>query len=86
LFTVHPNDIFQRQNQSNEARVMGSLNPYWLSIELDSIDATTEKWSAALWASYQATLLDLTKSEFGRSKALEDLERLGFEDFAAPAY
>lgn len=35
---------------------MESLNPCWLSIELNSIDADVAKWSGALLASYQASL------------------------------
>jgi hypothetical protein len=42
---------------------MGSLNPQWLSIELESIDATVENWSAAVWTSYQAALKTLVKKE-----------------------
>ena len=42
---------------------MGSLNPQWLSIELESIDATVENWSAAVRASYQAALQTLVKKE-----------------------
>jgi hypothetical protein len=42
---------------------MGSLNPQWLSIELESIDATVENWSAAVWTSYQAALQSLVKKE-----------------------
>jgi len=35
---------------------MGSLNPEWLAIELDSIDATVESWSEAIQASYKAAI------------------------------
>ena len=46
---------------------MGSLNPRWLSIELDSIDATMEKWIPALWASYQASLQTLAGDDIARN-------------------
>jgi hypothetical protein len=49
---------------------MGSLNPHWLSIELDSIDATTQKWNAAIWASYQATLHALTERQLQEAAQL----------------
>jgi hypothetical protein len=42
---------------------MGSLNPRWLSIELESIDATVENWSAAVRTSYEAALQTLVKRE-----------------------
>ena len=35
---------------------MGSLNPEWLAIELDSIDATAKNWSSAIRASYKAAV------------------------------
>ena len=35
---------------------MGSLNPEWLAIELDSIDATVKNWSEAIQASYKAAV------------------------------
>ncbi len=34
---------------------MDSLNPHWLSIELSTIDASTNKWNAALQSSYEAS-------------------------------
>jgi hypothetical protein len=40
-------------------RVMGSLNPRWLTIELESIDATVENWNAAIRTSYEAALQSL---------------------------
>lgn len=46
---------------------MGSLNPQWLSIELESIDATIEKWSPALWASYEASLLNIAANDIARA-------------------
>ena len=42
---------------------MGSLDPHWLTIELDSIDATIENWSPALWISFEATLQTLLSNE-----------------------
>jgi len=42
---------------------MDSLNPNWLSIELGSIDESTEKWNAALQASYEASFHPLTRPE-----------------------
>jgi len=44
---------------------MDSLNPHWLSIELDSIDASTEKWNVALRTSYEASIRELTRAEKG---------------------
>ncbi len=38
---------------------MDSLNPHWLSIELSTIDASTEKWNAALRSSYEASFRPL---------------------------
>lgn len=35
---------------------MGSLNPEWLAIELNSIDATAKNWSNAVQASYKAAV------------------------------
>jgi len=40
---------------------MDSLNPHWLSIELDSIDDSTDKWNAALQTSYEASFRLLTE-------------------------
>jgi hypothetical protein len=45
---------------------MGTLNPRWLSIELESIDATVENWSMAIRTSYEAALQTLTKKEVVR--------------------
>jgi hypothetical protein len=42
---------------------MGSLNPDWLSIELSTIDASTEKWTAAIRSSYEASFRSLINSE-----------------------
>jgi hypothetical protein len=39
---------------------MGALNPEWLSIEAQSIDAAVENWGEAVRSSYQATLQSLT--------------------------
>jgi hypothetical protein len=60
---------------------MGSLNPEWLSIELDSIDATVENWTAALWSSYQSTLQSLAAEDIARAHARlnNDLDDLASE-------
>jgi hypothetical protein len=42
---------------------MDSLNPSWLSIELDSIDADIEKWNEALRTSYEASFGAITREE-----------------------
>lgn len=42
---------------------MDSLNPSWLSIELDAIDADVEKWSDALRTSYEASVSELARAE-----------------------
>lgn len=42
---------------------MDSLNPYWLSIELSTIDASTDKWNAALRSSYEASFRSLLNKE-----------------------
>ena len=60
---------------------MGSLNPQWLSIELDSIDATIENWSPALWTSYEASLLTLAANDIAHSYLVENNSHL--EEIAA---
>jgi len=47
---------------------MGSLNPQWLNIELESIDATVENWSSALWDSYEAALQTLISDQITRRR------------------
>lgn len=42
---------------------MGTLNPEWLSIEAQSIDAAVENWGEAVRASYQATLQSLASAD-----------------------
>jgi hypothetical protein len=42
---------------------MGTLNPRWLSIELEMISATVENWSAAVRNSYDAALQASLKQE-----------------------
>jgi hypothetical protein len=42
---------------------MGSLNPEWLSIESERIDAASAKWSKAISMSYQAVLRALATAE-----------------------
>jgi hypothetical protein len=56
---------------------MGSLNPHWLSIELESIDATVENWSVAVRTSYQAALQTLVKKEASQEQfdAIYELAR-----------
>jgi hypothetical protein len=41
---------------------MDSLNPRWLTIELDSIDHDVEKWNDALRRSYEASFRALTQA------------------------
>jgi hypothetical protein len=41
--------------------IMDSLNPEWLSIEVQSIDLAMEGWSEAMKASYDAALLSLSE-------------------------
>ena len=58
---------------------MDSLNPHWLSIELSTIDASTEKWSAALRSSYEASFRALINinNEYGTVDASLDPLRIG---------
>ena len=42
---------------------MSSLNPRWLIVEMEAIDATVNNWSAAVSMSYQSLLQTLTRSE-----------------------
>jgi len=54
---------------------MGSLNPEWLSIELNSIDATAENWSSAIQASYKAAVESMHNKEVQKqSPSLESAE------------
>jgi hypothetical protein len=46
---------------------MGSLNPHWLSVELDLIDATIQHWNSALIESFQATLLTMAAQDNSRA-------------------
>jgi hypothetical protein len=57
---------------------MDSLNPEWLSIEVQSIDLAMEGWSEAMKASYDAALLSLLslseeRDDAARDKAIEML-------------
>jgi hypothetical protein len=78
LFTVGANDIRVDQNQSNEVVRMGSLDPRWLSVELDSIDATIKTWTPALCDSYEAALrafADATGTSVNFPQIHGDLEK-----------
>lgn len=58
---------------------MGSLNPQWLIIELDLIDATIENWSCALSDSYAATvqtLLNEKVAQLDLDDLINDLEEI----------
>jgi hypothetical protein len=41
---------------------MDSLNPEWLSIELSSIDESSDRWISAVRTSYLATLQSIRPS------------------------
>jgi len=58
--------------------IMDSLNPEWLSIEVESIDLSVGGWSEAMKASYDAALLSLfslseERADAARDKAIEML-------------
>ena len=58
---------------------MGTLNPRWLSIELELIDATVENWSAAVRTSYQAALQTLIRKDIQQ----ERIDPFNFQEFEA---
>ena len=45
-----------KNHSISEGDAMGSLNPEWLAIELDSIDDTVKNWNEAIAASYKAAV------------------------------
>jgi hypothetical protein len=61
---------------------MEALNPNWLSIELDSIDESTERWNDALRSSYQASVRVLARAEEGGTTDRVDVT-LAEANFAA---
>jgi hypothetical protein len=52
---------------------MGALNPEWLRIEAQSIDAAVENWGEAVRTSYQATLQSLASADASESPTATSL-------------
>jgi hypothetical protein len=56
---------------------MDALNPEWLRIEAQSIDAAVENWGEAVRTSYQATLQSLASADNSERPATISLNDSG---------